>query len=77
MYQETNGIDADSFPSFPFPQQNEDGDGSLPLVDNLLQQPPLPPGDHRAASEFLKAIDTLTVDLRNFQESLSFIHTML
>ena len=73
LYQDTNGLDAESFASFSFPQANDDS--SLPIVDNILPQ--VPPSDHRAATEFYTTISTLIEDLQKFQEDLSIIHNLL
>ena len=70
LYQDTNGLDTESFASFSFPQAN---DGSS--LDNILPQ--VPPSDHRAATDFYTVISTLIEDLQKFQEDLSIIHNLL
>ena len=76
MYQETNGIDTENFANFSFPQTNDDGDASIPIVDNLLQQQ-TPPSDLRAANDFINALASMTADLQKFQESLALVHYLL
>ena len=73
LYQDTNGLDAENFASFSFPQANDDT--SLPIVDNILPQ--VPPSDYRAATDFYNTISSLIEDLQKFQEDLSVIHNLL
>jgi hypothetical protein len=73
LYQDANGLDSEQFSNFSFPQANDDS--SLPMVDSML--PPVPPNDHRAATDFYNTITTLIEDLQKFQEGVSIIHNLL
>jgi len=75
MYQETAGLEPESFASFSFPQSTDDINQNLPIVDTLIQ--PAPPTDLRAASEWLHTLQRLIDDIAEFQKNLSMIHNLL
>jgi len=75
MYQEPNGLEAESFANFSFSQTTDDINQPLPIVENLIQPAPLT--DLRAATEWLHALPRLLDDLGEFQKNLSMVHNLL
>ena len=75
LYQDTNGLDGENFANFSFTQPNDDINQPLPIVDNILQ--PVPPTDHRVATDFFNAVARLMDELQKFQENLSIVHNLL